>query len=107
MNEQTILMKEVYADFERKLMREKPIRRTGAALMSFGKYIGRPVDTVPRGYLRWVLANVEDLEPSLARAIDMAVKQQPVPAEAAAEVACGDGDSYCWQPAACNAAKTM
>ena len=32
-------------------------------LMPFGKYKGKPIDSIPCGYLKWILANCELREP--------------------------------------------
>jgi hypothetical protein len=47
-------------------------------LMPFGKHAGEPVETIPPDYLRWCLANVKDLSPSLRQAICKAIGR-PVP----------------------------
>lgn len=39
------------------------------ARMPFGKHEGKPIEQVPRDYLRWVLLNVKVLEPPLREAI--------------------------------------
>ncbi|WP_171472655.1 putative quorum-sensing-regulated virulence factor [Frigoriglobus tundricola] len=53
--------------------------------MTFGKYLGRPLDQIPRGYLRWVAANVAGLDPALADAIGKAISGQPIPEEPPAQ----------------------
>jgi hypothetical protein len=46
--------------------------------MPFGKHRGVPLDKIPRGYLRWVLAEC-DLSPSLREDIAAIVKGEPLP----------------------------
>jgi hypothetical protein len=38
--------------------------------LPFGKYRGKCLDEVPRGYLVWALENLRDLRPWLRRAIE-------------------------------------
>lgn len=73
------LMAEVFRAFESKLQTEDRKPPSRAMRMTFGKYLGVPLDQVPRGYLRWVLANVMPVEPTLADAIRKAVAKEPVP----------------------------
>ena len=42
---------------------------------------GLPLDQIPKGYLRWVAGNVPSLEPTLADAIDKAIKGEAIPDE--------------------------
>lgn len=45
--------------------------------MPFGRYQGRDITTVPRGYLRWVRDNVQ-LSPQLAHIVNCVIKNRPV-----------------------------
>jgi hypothetical protein len=47
-------------------------------VMPFGKHKGRRLDEVPRGYLRWMLANC-DLSHDLKADIEAVVKGEPLP----------------------------
>lgn len=38
-------------------------------VMPFGRHQGRPLSTVPRGYLHWLLDNAKDLRPETRQAI--------------------------------------
>jgi hypothetical protein len=46
--------------------------------MPFGKHQGKPLDQIPRGYLRWVLAEC-DLLPDLQADIEAVVRGEPLP----------------------------
>ena len=46
--------------------------------MPFGKHRGVPLDQIPRGYLRWLLAEC-DLSPSLREDIEAVVAEKPLP----------------------------
>ena len=46
--------------------------------MPFGKHRDKPLDQIPRGYLRWVLRECE-LSPSLQEDIQAVVAGQPLP----------------------------
>jgi hypothetical protein len=35
-------------------------------LMSFGKYKGKPVETLPENYLKWLMSNIDLREPLLS-----------------------------------------
>ncbi|MBA4389979.1 MAG: hypothetical protein C0399_03475 [Syntrophus sp. (in: bacteria)] len=35
-------------------------------LMSFGKYKGKPVETLPENYIRWLMSNIDLREPLLS-----------------------------------------
>ena len=48
--------------------------------MPFGRYKGRDIQTVPRGYLRWMRDNVE-IGPQLAHAVACAINKQPMDLE--------------------------
>ena len=45
--------------------------------MPFGRYKGRDIQTVPRGYLRWMRENME-LGPQFAHAVKCAINKEPV-----------------------------
>jgi hypothetical protein len=79
---QSQLLIDVFRAFEKREQRRKVKPKSNAMRMTFGKYIGQPLDQIPRGYLRWVVGNVPSLEPTLADAIDKAVKGEAVPDEA-------------------------
>ncbi len=81
-------MIELFQEFEARQLREKPTPPSRAMRMTFGKHLGRPLDQVPRGYLRWVAANVAGLDPALTDAIGKAISGQPVPDDPPAQ------DSY-------------
>lgn len=81
---------EVFRAFEARELRQRPSSPSRAVRMTFGKYLGRPLDQVPRGYLRWVAANVAGLDPALADAIGKAISGQPVPDEPPAQDVCPD-----------------
>ena len=49
-------------------------------VMPFGKYKNRPLDEIPRGYLRWVLKNCQ-MSDSLHQAVECMVKALPLPPE--------------------------
>ena len=46
--------------------------------MPFGKHQGKPLNQIPRGYLRWLLAEC-DPSPSLREDIEAVVAEQPLP----------------------------
>jgi uncharacterized protein (DUF3820 family) len=46
--------------------------------MPFGKHKGKPVEQVPKGYLRWLKTNVE-LRGPLAEAVDCVLAGKPIP----------------------------
>jgi hypothetical protein len=46
--------------------------------MPFGKHKGQPLSTVPRGYLRWLRANV-DIDDWLQVAVDAILDGPPIP----------------------------
>ncbi len=48
--------------------------------LGFGRYRDRDIQSVPRGYLRWVRDNVK-LGPLLAYAVDCVINKQPVDPE--------------------------
>ncbi len=83
-------MIEVFRAFEARELRHKPTLPSRAMRMTFGKHLGRPLDQVPRGYLRWVAANVAGLDPALADAIGKAISGQPAPDEPPAQDSCPD-----------------
>lgn len=83
-------MIDLFREFEARELRQKPSPPSWAMRMTFGKHLGRPLDQVPRGYLRWVAANVAGLEPALADAIGKAISGQPVPDEPPALDSCPD-----------------
>ncbi len=74
-----LLMAELFKDFESRLLNEKLKPPSRAMRMTFGKYLGTPIDQVPRGYLRWVRANISAIEPVLADAIQRAIAKEEVP----------------------------
>ncbi|MFB2539732.1 MULTISPECIES: putative quorum-sensing-regulated virulence factor [unclassified Acinetobacter] len=39
------------------------------SIMPFGKHRGQAIDSLPKSYVRWVLANVSDLRPNLVTAL--------------------------------------
>jgi len=81
---------EVFRAFEASELRQKHSPPSRAMRMTFGKHLGRPLDQVPRGYLRWVAANVAGLDPPLADAIGKAISGQPIPDEPPAQDLCPD-----------------
>jgi hypothetical protein len=83
-------MLEVFRAFEARELRQQPSPPSRAMRMTFGKHLGRPLDQVPRGYLRWVAANVAGLDPALADAIGKAISGQPVPDAPPAQDLCPD-----------------
>ncbi|MBY0459436.1 MAG: DUF3820 family protein [Gemmataceae bacterium] len=83
-------MIELFREFEARELRHKPPPPSRAMRMPFGKHLGRPLDQVPRGYLRWVAANVAGLDPAFADAIGKAISGQPVPDEPPAPDFCPD-----------------
>jgi hypothetical protein len=78
---QSQLLIDVFRAFEKREQRRKVTPKSNAMRMTFGKYIGQPLDQIPRGYLRWVVGNVPRLEPTLADAIDKAIKGEAIPEE--------------------------
>ena len=46
--------------------------------MTFGKYAGKGLGEIPRGYLRWVLSKCE-LSDNMRTAIECVVKGLPIP----------------------------
>jgi hypothetical protein len=78
---QSQLLIDVFRAFEQREQRRKvkTKAKSNAMRMTFGKYIGQPLDQIPRGYLRWVFGNVPGLEPTLADAIDKAIKGEAIP----------------------------
>jgi hypothetical protein len=76
---QSQLLIDVFRAFEKREQRRKVTPKSNAMRMTFGKYIGQPLDQIPRGYLRWVVGNVPSLEPTLAEAIDKAIKGEAIP----------------------------
>ncbi len=79
-------MIEVFRAFEKREQRRQVKPRSRAMRMTFGKYIGQPLDQIPRGYLRWVVGNVPALEPTLADAIDKAITGEPIPEDVANDI---------------------
>ena len=47
-----------------------------ASRMPFGKYKGRLITEVPIGYIKWMLGNIHDLQPSLYSALRQRVKAE-------------------------------
>jgi len=45
--------------------------------LPFGRYKGRDITKVPRGYLRWMRDNVE-LTPLLAQAVKCVINKEPI-----------------------------
>ena len=45
-------------------------------IMPFGKHAGTPIHEIPRGYLRWALANL-DLSPELRQAMELGIEKKP------------------------------
>ena len=45
-------------------------------IMPFGKHAGTPIHDIPRGYLRWALANL-DLSPELRQAMELGIEKKP------------------------------
>lgn len=76
-------MIEVFQAFEKLEQRRQVKPKSKAMRMTFGKHIGRPLDQIPKGYLRWVVGNVPGLEPTLADAIDKAIRGEPIPEDMA------------------------
>ena len=72
-------MIDVFRAFEKREQRRQLKPKSNAMRITFGKYIGQPLDQIPKGYLRWVVANVPHLEPTLAEAIDMAIRGEAIP----------------------------
>ncbi len=48
----------------------KELFASWAPVMSFGKHKGKLVSEVPRGYLRWTVANVSRMNPELRATIE-------------------------------------
>ena len=44
--------------------------------MPFGRHEGQQVHEIPRGYLRWALANL-DLSPELRQAMELGLEKKP------------------------------
>ena len=78
---QSEMMIDVFRAFEGREQHRKVKPKSNAMRMTFGKYIGQPLDQIPKGYLRWVVGNVQSLEPTLADAIDKAIKGEAIPDE--------------------------
>lgn len=74
-----MMMIDVYKTFEERERRRKPVPPSRAMRITFGKYVGRPLDQIPRGDLRWVAANVVGIEPVLADAIARAINSEAIP----------------------------
>lgn len=54
-----------------------PWATPGADVMPFGKHRGTPIKDVPKDYLRWILDNVQVLEPTLKAKIEARLNIQP------------------------------
>lgn len=80
-------MAELFREFESRLHNNVPKPPSRAMRMTFGKHLGVPVDQVPRGYLRWVAANVPNVEPVLAHAIQKVISGEAVPDDVLVNVA--------------------
>lgn len=78
---QSQVMIDVFQAFERREQRRQVKSKSNAMRMTFGKYIGQPLDQIPKGYLRWVAGNVQSVDPTLANAIDKAIKGESIPDE--------------------------
>jgi hypothetical protein len=59
--------------------------------MPFGKHKGVPLDQVPPSYLRWCLANLEDLNPDLRALMEQRVGPVPFVPKQQAKRSNGDG----------------
>jgi hypothetical protein len=74
-------MIDTFQAFEKRQKRQQAKPRSKAMRMTFGNHIGQPLDQIPKGYLRWVVGNVTDLEPTPAEAIGKAIAGEPIPEE--------------------------
>ena len=83
---QSQMMIDMFRAFENREQSRQVKPKSKAMRMTFVRHIGQPLDQIPKGYFRWVVGNVPGLEPTLAGAIDKAIKGEQIPEDVANDI---------------------